>query len=118
MKYRKLDPQGDFSFGSGLQDFYQGTDAIGQAIYTGLKLLQNEWWENTALGLPLFQIILQPGISQAAKDSVIRNQILSTQGVTSMQSFASVYNSATRSYAVSAVANTETGNTVTIQESW
>jgi hypothetical protein len=33
-------------------------EAVTQAIMTRLKLLLGEWWENTNIGLPLFQVIL------------------------------------------------------------
>jgi hypothetical protein len=111
MIYRKLDQSGDYSFGAGLQNFYQGAQAVGQAILTNLKLLQGEWWENTSIGLPLFQSILgKPGVTKDSIDMIVRSQILSTQDVSSIQSFSSAYNPQTRQYSISnCVVNTTSG---------
>jgi hypothetical protein len=56
IQYLQLDPQYDpiFDSSANLTDAF----AVNQAILTRLKLLLGEWWENTNLGLPLFQVIL------------------------------------------------------------
>lgn len=46
------------------------TYAVNQAIMTRLRLFLGEWWENLALGLPMFQAIL--------------GQLGSQQGLTAM----------------------------------
>lgn len=56
IQYLQLDPQNDPVFDStaNLTDVY----AVNQAILTRLRLLLGEWWEDTNIGLPLFQLIL------------------------------------------------------------
>ena len=44
MKYRKLDNNGDYSFGSGFSDFVYDKNAIAQAIKTKILLFYGEWW--------------------------------------------------------------------------
>jgi hypothetical protein len=92
--YRKLDENGDMVFGFNSADFYSGVDAVGQAVYTGLRLLQGEWWEDTSAGFPLLQSVIgQPGSvnHQNAVDMLVQEQILSTQGVQSINNYSSVY---------------------------
>lgn len=92
--YRKLDAAGDYSFGRGLQDFTYGKYAVAQAIQTNLKLLQGEWWENTKKGLPLFQKILgQSGSYENIQlaDQQIKNIIIGTQDVLSIDKFESKF---------------------------
>lgn len=94
MKYRKLDPSGDMVFGMNANGFYTDTDAVGQAIYTSLKLLLGEWWEDTSIGLPLFQSILDiPGTPDHlhAVDMLVQENVLSVQGVQQIQSFSSSF---------------------------
>lgn len=56
IQYLQLDAQNDpiFDPGANLID----GKAVAQAILTRLRLLLGEWWENTAIGLPMFQLIL------------------------------------------------------------
>jgi hypothetical protein len=112
MKYRRLDPNGDYSFGRGGQDFTQDIDAIAQAIKTKLLLLQGEWWEDTGEGLPLFQHILgvagnEEGLSGA--DLLIQERILQTPGVTTIDNYNRTYTD--RAYSVSCDVNTVYGST-------
>ena len=94
MLYRKLTSSGDYTFGGNANDFYSGTTAVAQAIYTGLKLLAGEWWEDTAQGLPLFQSILgQPGTPGHIHgvDMIVQEAILAVQGVQQITAFVSSY---------------------------
>lgn len=116
MKYRTLDSNGDYSFGKSTQDLLLNADAVAQAIKTNLLLLQGEWWEDTSEGLPLFQNILgQSGTPEhlSAADLLIKERILSTQGVSQIQSLISDYEN--RKYTISNVTVlTTTGLTVTV----
>lgn len=58
MVNRKLDSNGDYSFGQNNSDMLKGVDAVAQAIKTKLLLFQAEWWEDQNDGLPLFQSII------------------------------------------------------------
>lgn len=102
MIYRRLDNNGDYSFGKGGQDFISGTLAVAQAIKSKLLLLQGEWWENTEEGLPLFQNIL--GVSGTPEnlggvDLLIQNRIAETPGVNTISNYSRTFQD--RSYSVS-----------------
>jgi hypothetical protein len=117
MKYRRLDADGDYVFGSGTNDFLQDTNAVAQAIKTRLLLLYGEWWEDTEGGFPLWQKIL--GKSGSAKnrniiDGLIKSRILDTENVSSIDSFSSTWNATTRAYEFTANVTDAWGNTTTV----
>jgi hypothetical protein len=90
MIYRKLDSNGDYSFGRGGQDFHSGTVAVAQAIKTRLLLFSSEWWEDLEQGLPLFQNILGASGSPESLNGVdllIQERITGTSGVKSLSNY-------------------------------
>lgn len=111
MRYRKLDNNGDYTFGGNANDFYEGTIAVSQAIKTNLLLLYGEWWEDIDKGLPLFQNILgqsgTPGNQQAA-DLLIQGVISNTPGVISIKNYTSNYSN--RTYSISCTVQTQYGD--------
>lgn len=112
MKYRRLDSNNDYSFGRNAQDFASDREAVKQAIQTRLLLLQGEWWEDTAEGLPLFQSIL--GVrnisdNKQAADLLIQQRILGTTGVTSIATYTSTIDDSSRTYIISCDVNTVYG---------
>jgi hypothetical protein len=115
MLYRTLDADGDYTLGRGRQGFLSGAAAVGQAVKTRLKLLLGEWWEDRENGLPLFQSIAgaraaDPKIKENI-DTIIRDRILSTIGVSSIASYSSTFDRTGRKYSVTAVVNTFYGQT-------
>lgn len=119
MKYRKLDPDGDYTFGGGSGDFLEGAEAVAQAVKTNLLLLYGEWWENTTEGLPLFQNILgQPGTpgNLQAVDLLVRARIAKTSGVKRIKSFSSSYEN--RKYSLNVTITTSSGDDATVEVSY
>lgn len=111
MRYRKLDNNGDYTFGRNANDFVSDVDAVSQAIRTNLLLLYGEWWEDKDKGLPLFQNILgQPGTPESAQaaDLLVREVISNTPGVRSISHFESSY--ADRRFALSCSVETIYGD--------
>lgn len=111
MIYRQL-VNGDYSMGL---PFYSGASAVGQAIYTRLKLLQGEWWEQQDDGLPLFQNILGTNGSSdnlQAADLLVQGRILETPNVSSITNFQSSYEN--RTYSVRCTVETTFGETVPV----
>ncbi|MBR0518867.1 hypothetical protein IJJ97_03645 [bacterium] len=83
MRYRRLDENGDMTFGNNKFDFVKDLEAVSQAIKTRLKLLKGEWWEDTEEGLPLFQEILASRNIEKVKRLIVE-RIQKTQGVLSV----------------------------------
>lgn len=109
MKYRKLSPTGDYMFGYGNTSFVSDIEAVRQAIYTKLKLFQNEWWEDLNDGLPFFEQIAGT-YDKNNIDTLIRNRILETPNVTSVKSLDSKI-SEDRKYSATVEVNTAYGAT-------
>jgi len=112
MKYRRLSDSDDYVFGQSNQDFYSGVDAVAQAIYTRLKLLYGEWWEDLKDGLPLFENILGTSGSPQNKkaiDALISERILGTLNVIGITDFSSSFNASTRAYSFQSTVNTAFG---------
>lgn len=104
MRYRKLDANGDYSFGQGLMNFYiDDVNTIAQSIKTRLLLMEGEWFLDVTEGTPYSTQILGKN-KQPTYDHAIRQRILGTQGVTSIESYSSTVEN--RQLTVSATVNT------------
>lgn len=116
MKYRKLDENGDYTFGNNSFDYIEKDEAIAQAIKTKLYLFYGEWWEDISLGLPMFQSILGQVSNNNLRQTVIllcAEQINLVEGVTSVDSI-SVDISA-RKLGLTIDVTTENGTTVNLE---
>jgi hypothetical protein len=89
MRYRKLTATGDYSFGSGQLDFWNNVpEAVGQAVQTRLLLWLGEWFLDINAGTPYMQGILGK-YSQETADTVIKDQIIETQGMVDIADYSS-----------------------------
>lgn len=96
MRYRKLSPSGDYTFGNSALDFLEDTpEAVGQLVQTRLGLWLGEWFLDIAVGTPYAQGVLGMK-SLASVNNTIQQQILGTQGVTDIQNFQSSVDPNTR----------------------
>lgn len=100
MRYRKLSPSGDYSFGNSQQDFYRDVpEAVGQAAKTRMLLWLSEWYLNIEEGTPFMQGILgKYSVSEA--NITIQNRVFGTQGLTGIQNYLAEINPDTRSLQV------------------
>jgi hypothetical protein len=89
MKYRKLDQNGDMSFGNAILDFYVDIpEAVAQAVLTRLKLWQGEWFIDTEAGVPYNTRVIGFG-NTFIYDYVLKSTILQTKGVNSIKEYSS-----------------------------
>lgn len=111
MRYRKLTPSGDYSFGSGQLDFYRDTpEAVGQAVQTRLLLWLGEWFLNVDEGTQYMQGILGKHSKDLA-NRTIQERVLGTQGLSSIDNFTSELNPDTRDLSAAMDINTIYGPT-------
>ena len=89
MKYRKLTSTGDYSFGSGSNNYVDGNEAVAQAIKTKLLLFYGEWWENLGEGIPMFQSVLGQTNPDTIKSSL---SMLVEQRITEIDEVDSIKN--------------------------
>ena len=106
MRYRKLDENGDYTFGGGQADFFRDSvDAVAQAVKTRLLLWREEWFLDVDEGTPYLQGIIGKH-DQTTTDNVIRSRILDTEGVTSIETYESTIDPETRKLSVSVTIDT------------
>ena len=109
MRYRKLDSDGDYSFGHGQLDLFRDEPAaVGQAVLTRLRLITGEWFLDVTEGTPYIPNILGMQ-TQKTYDPTLRERILGTQGVTQLAAYSSSRNGDTRKLSVSATIDTAYG---------
>lgn len=114
MRYRKQDDASDYSFGAGLNNFHiDNPEAIAQAIDTRLKLWMGEWFADTSDGTGWSQAILGKQ-SKNLYELTLRQRVLETIGVTSIESFQSSLDENIRKLTVSMTVNTIYGQTTVI----
>jgi hypothetical protein len=114
MRYRKLGSAGDYTFGHQQADFYRDQpEAVAQAVQTRLELFTGEWFLDTSDGTPWRTDVLGK-YTQAAYDIVLKDRILGTEGVLSIEAYSSTLNRQTRALSVQASISTIYG-TATVQ---
>jgi hypothetical protein len=107
MRYRKLDPQGDYTVDPGAVWLVDTPETVAQAVRTRLKLLAGEWFLDLTEGLDTAQIV---GVrTQGTRDLEIKQRILQTKGVRSILAYASRVNSQRRRFVVGALVDTVYG---------
>lgn len=112
MRYRKLDANGDYSFGSRQADFFRDTaQTVAQAVQTRLLLSRGEWFLDVTEGMPWNGEVLgkQP---RASYDWAIRQRILGTPGVTALTDYSSQLDPQTRGLSVTASISTLYGTAI------
>ena len=90
IRVRMLDANRDPVYGNGVDAYLFDIEAVAQIIQTRLMFYKGEWWEDTNLGLPMWQSILgQSGKNKTVIDQLIRKQIAETPYVNYIMSFTS-----------------------------
>lgn len=109
MRYRKLDANGDFTFGHSQADFYvDQPEAVAQAVETRLALWTGQWFLDITEGTDWQSGVLGKYTSNLY-DSIIKDRIVSTPGVDSIDSYSSTLDPSSRTLSVIAVINTAFG---------
>ena len=110
MRYRKLDKDDDYLFGLSSSNFHiNSPEAVAQAILTRLRLWMGEWFADTSDGTGWNQSILGKQSSNLY-ELTLRQRVLQTIGVQSIEDFQSSLNSETRTLTVSMTVNTIYGS--------
>ncbi|WP_110993123.1 hypothetical protein [Pseudomonas sichuanensis] len=115
MRYRKLDANGDYTFGNQQVDFYRNSpEVVAQAVQTRLQLNKGEWFLDVADGMPWSTEVLGER-TVATRDAAVKKRILGTNGVIQIDTYTSSFAADTRRFTVSATITTAYGQT-TISE--
>lgn len=110
MRYRKLDDDGDYGFGQGQNNFHINTpEGVAQAVMTRLKFWVGEWFADTSDGTGWTTDVLGK-YTDHLFELMIRQRILSTQGVLRIDSFNSQFNGETRTLSIQSTITTIYGS--------
>ncbi|WP_208951225.1 hypothetical protein [Rahnella sp. ChDrAdgB13] len=101
MRTRRLDANGDWTFGRGRLSYATKSEAVRQKVATRLKSFKNDWFLNLDHGIAWLDRMSRRG-NRLKLESDIRACILSTDGVSTLDSFVSSFNSKLRKLSVTA----------------
>lgn len=112
MRVRKLSDTGDYTFGSGQNNYWVNVpEGVAQVVKTTLQLVQGEWYLNVNSGTPYFQGVIGKHSKQIA-DVTLVSVISDVQGVVDILNYESVLDENTRKYSsISGTLNTIYGPT-------
>lgn len=102
---RRLTANGDMTFGFGLSNFAEASEACAQNVTTRIKTVLGEWFLDTSAGVPYIERVFNETSSQQLIEATLKKTILETTDVQAILSFSLVLNHRTR------VANIQVGLT-------
>lgn len=116
MRYRREDPEGDYTFGQGDGTFLVNSpECVAQAVRTRFELWKGQWFLDTTEGTPYVQSVL--GKQRADVYTLaIRDRIRQTPGVLSILSFDTNNNGTTRRVQFTSTIDTIYGQTTVTSE--
>jgi hypothetical protein len=109
---RKLLPNGEPSYGNGLNDYIADIDAVAQIILTTIRLFEGEWWEALDQGTPMFQkIIGAPGAGKKPEtvSLLLQQRIEGVPYVTGIPNIETTYAVNTRAFSFQCTVTTSFG---------
>lgn len=90
----------DLAFKKNDFSLVESVDQIMQNLAIRLRFFLGEWYLDTTLGIPFYEMILRKNPNQIQIESILKNEIVTTFGVERLTSFESSYNENTRKYSV------------------
>lgn len=109
MRYRKLDSDGDFTFGHGVLGYYiDQPEAPAQAILTRLRLFTPEWFLNHDEGTPYKTHVLGK-YTNKTWENAIKNRIRKTPHVRNIKEFSSSFDPDNRTATFNVTVDTDFG---------
>lgn len=112
---RRLDVNGDMTFGQGLANFAAASEACSQNIKTRLLLLGGEWFLDISSGVPYLNQIFPERADPQTIESVLKKTIVETTDVQSLNSFSMFVDHNIRKLTVSASVTTIYGDVTNIK---
>jgi hypothetical protein len=106
MRVRRLDDNGDYVFGGGQGSFHHDNpEGVAQEIMTRLRLMTGEWFADLTEGTNWLGGVLGER-TQGTRDAIVRDRILETQGVLSIDRWFSAVDPNTREWTVAMTVTT------------
>ena len=98
MIVRALDSNGDWIYGTGVNAYVSGNNAVAQDIQTRLQSFLSDCFFDTGAGIAWFQLLGQK--NETALNLAVAAVILNTSNVTGGLQLSVVYNSVTRNVTI------------------
>jgi hypothetical protein len=95
MRVRRVDQNGDWTFGAGRASYADRSESVAQRVKSRLLSLEGDWFLNLSHGLPWFDLIERPA-DLARVERAVKGQILRTDGVSKITAFAMAADPITR----------------------
>ena len=110
----QLDNTGDID----ITDFsmsltYDDTESIRQRVLIRLQTFKGEYFLDTTIGIPYFQQVFVKGVNKGVIDSIFKNAIEQTPGVSKVTSYTSTLDSSNRTYTTNWRAKLDNGDEIT-----
>lgn len=113
----KIDPiTGDIAFVNNNAVLIQGADEVTQVVKGRLKTFLGEWYLDTSIGLPFYQLIFVKGASPQRIALFIKKEIRESPGVISLDEYSQDYDGKTRGFNVKTKIKASDDSILTINE--
>ena len=86
-----------------------GSELVAQRLQVALQLFKGEWFLDADAGIPWYQEVLEKGVPTTVVDSILRKQIVATEGVNRILKYTSSIDAATRIVSVAFTVDTVYG---------
>ena len=111
-----LDTTNDLNVTTGDLQLTSGLAGIAQHLRIRLRFFLGEWFLDTRLGVPYFEQILVKNPGTSVVRTIMRDVVITTPGVASMNDFVTDFDGATRTLSVSFTAVTTSGEPLEFTE--
>lgn len=112
MRIRKVDANGDMTFGASQASFFRDVpDAPALVVANRLHLWRGQWFLDLTKGIDYQRRVLGKR-TESTRDPVIRAEILDSQGVSGIAEYSSTLSRDTRTFDVVATIDTVYGQTI------
>jgi hypothetical protein len=101
MRVRRIDADGDWTFGRGRHSYAATSESVAQRVKTRLLSFQGDWFLDLDHGLPWF-IRMEKPADLALLEADVKRCILETAGVASLTAFSIDLNRETRKCTIAA----------------
>jgi hypothetical protein len=106
MRVRRLDENGDYVFGGDQGSFHHdNADGVAQEIMTRLRLMTGEWFADLTEGTNWAGGVLGERTA-GTRDAIVRDRVLDTQGVLTIDRWFSALDPTTREWSVAMTVST------------
>ena len=109
MKTRALNECNDIFLNGNRISVNQDAEQVAQKVKTKLLFYRGEWFLDITIGVPYFQQVFVKPALIGTIESLIKSQIINTEGVNKLTSFSSNFDRNDRKFSVSFTAETVYG---------